>query len=192
MTLIVAWRDPFCMVSDDAETGLFGGKSSTGSKKIRSISDTLAIGLAGHGSSFEEVVKRVRGVLPAASWRSLEMKTQAIIDDINHRTDVHERWVTVVIAGTVGGERDSFDSGPEAARRAGGTALGQPYVFAGSGGVHASAARAIASRWRRKVTGEKLLAMIAEVAAETDYFTEKPFWRIDLVDGVTEPKIWLQ
>jgi hypothetical protein len=49
MTLIVAWRDPFCMVSDDRETPDVAEPRSLGRPKMTLLPRGLAIGLAGPG-----------------------------------------------------------------------------------------------------------------------------------------------
>jgi hypothetical protein len=86
MTLVLAWRDPFCLVSDDVATGLFGGKSSVGAK-IKVISDGLALGTAGYGDFHGEIVELV-GALPVADWTTLARATQEIVDDVTANTQV--------------------------------------------------------------------------------------------------------
>lgn len=100
MTLVLAWRDPFCLVSDDAETGLFGEKRSVG-PKIKVISNGLALGTAGYGDSHEDIVRRV-GALPVADWTKLAMATQEIVDDVNRQYPNPRMQVAVVLARTVG------------------------------------------------------------------------------------------
>jgi hypothetical protein len=194
MTMIVAWRDPFCLVADSRESGAFERRSDVGSKKIAHISYDVVIGLAGPGSALDGIVLEVRRVLPTVGWRDLEAATQNIVGDLNDRTDHLEKMVTVVIAGTIDGRPGLFDSGPCAVARApGDSALEQPCAFAGSGGILANAAHAIASMWRPEVRGEELLIAIVEAAVRGDAsHTKKPIWRVDLGAGVIAPAYeWL-
>jgi hypothetical protein len=111
MTLIVAWRDPFCMVSDDCDLGIWGDKRSAGGKKLRAMSASLALGLAGPGSLLEEMVGTLEPDLAAEEWPILENATRAVVNSINKGTDVPQRWISVVVTGTVGGKRDLFACG---------------------------------------------------------------------------------
>lgn len=195
--MIVAWRDPFCLVADSLESGAFERRSSVGSKKIVEISDDLVLGFAGPSTALPEIEREVRRALPSAgSWDVLEMATQNIVGDVNDRTyclkQSLKEMVTVVIAGTIGGRPGLFDMGPFAVSRAPGqTALSQRFAFAGSGGMCASAARAIASKWRSEVTGEALLITIVEAGAKMDPGqTGNQIWRADL-DGAIKPYPWL-
>jgi hypothetical protein len=194
MTLIVAWRDPFCMVSDDRETPDFAGPRSRGCPKMTILSPGLALGLAGPGDELGNVAAGLQQFLSEQSWPRLEDATWAIVDRINDGIDLLERMVTVVIAGTLGSQRGMFDAGPRAVTRGGpnGLWLDSPWGFAGSGGMYAQVAVQIASRWRPEVVGEGLLRMIADVATDTDTDSAKPIWRIDLADGAVGPYIWLR
>jgi hypothetical protein len=50
VTLIVAWRDPFWLVSDDLETADLNGMTSSSGPKIKRIPDSrLACGISGSG-----------------------------------------------------------------------------------------------------------------------------------------------
>src|SRR5450759_4797800 len=135
MTLILGWRDPFCIVSDDAETDLWGVVSPSGSK-IEAVCAGLAVGVAGPSGALAEVAARLRGALPMASWTALEAFARAMVDDINGRDDIARTNVTAVIAGTVGGERGILSCGPEttAAGWPLGGVLEVPFAAAGTGG----------------------------------------------------------
>lgn len=190
MTMIVAWRDPFCMVSDDLETPMFAKpRVLSAPKKIAMLSQGLALGLAGPGSELGKIVAGLQPFLPEQSWPRLADATQAIVGGINDRIELIERMVTVVIAGTHGGQRGIFDEGPRAATRGGtnGLWLDRPWAFAGSGGVYAQVAIEIAARWRPGVVGDGLLRMITDVATDADKDSAKPIWRIDLGNDVIEP-----
>ena len=63
MTLIVAWRDPFCMVSDDLETSGISQDASSVGPKMEALSERLALGFAGPKDGYRKVVKRVRKLL---------------------------------------------------------------------------------------------------------------------------------
>jgi hypothetical protein len=195
VTLIVAWRDPFCMVSDDLETPFFEKpRALSAPKKMTMLSQGLVLGLAGPGNELDKIVAGLQPFLPEQNWPRLEDATRAIVDGINDRIELIERMVTVVIAGTHGGERGIFDEGPRAVTRGGtdGLWLDRPWAFAGSGGMYAQVGREIASHWRPKVVGEGQLMMIAGVATDLDRDSAKPIWRIDLADGASEPYKWLE
>jgi len=120
VTMIVAWRDPFCLVADDLGTPDFGEPRSVG-PKMRMLSKVLVLGLAGPGNELDNVVAGVQRFPPAPNWRSLTEATDAVVDSINarveaqHRDALH-RMVNVVVAGTVGDLPVILDSGPYAAR----------------------------------------------------------------------------
>jgi hypothetical protein len=194
MTLIVAWRDPFCIVSDDLETPDFAKPRARSAPKMTILSQGLALGLAGPGNELNSIAAGLQPFLSEQSWPRLEDETWAIVDRINNGIDLLERMVTVVIAGTLGSQRGIFDAGPRAVTRGGpnGLWLDRPWGFAGTGGLHANIALSMALRYGPEVKGEDLLRMIADAATDTDPHSEEPIWRIDLEDGATKPYIWLR
>jgi hypothetical protein len=190
MTMIVAWRDPFCLVADSRESGAFERRSSVGWKKIVHLSEELVLGLAGPSTALPEIEKGVLGALPTAgSWADFEYATQDIVGTVNDRTyslkQSLKEMVTIVVAGTIGGQAGLFDMGPFAVgREPRETAETQQFAFAGSGGMCANAARAIASMWRPEIVREDLLRTSVEAAVKMDPGqTGKPIWRVDLGVG---------
>jgi hypothetical protein len=192
MTLILGWRDPFCIVSDDAETDLWGVVSPSGSK-IEAVCAGLAVGVAGPSGALAEVAARLRGALPMASWTALEAFARAMVDDINSRDDIERTNVTAVIAGTVDGARGILSCGPEttAAGWPLGGVLEVPFAAAGTGGRDAVVLALALESVNPEVTGEALLALLCDTVTTIEASCAKPIWRIDLEDGATEPSKWI-
>jgi hypothetical protein len=197
MTLIVAWRDPFCLLSDGMQTTPAMQIQSRSGWKIAHIpGSSLALGLAGPATAttLNMVVREVQQhVLPAAQWDDLCDAARMTVDSINDRPEfVSTQPLTVVIADTIAGVIGIFDS----AARAGiaePRASDRQFAFAGSGGLHAHITKVIASRFCPKVTGEELLITIIEAAIRTDHANSgNPIWRIDLGGGEIKPAYeWL-
>jgi hypothetical protein len=123
----------------------------------------------------------------------LEMRTREFVDALNEPLPDKHKGATVVVAGTFDGSHDLFAWGPESARTGpNDSTLGGQYAFAGSGGLHASIAYQIASRYCPEVRGEALLQMIAEIAADTDPNSGRPIHRIDLDGSTLEPEVWIE
>jgi hypothetical protein len=192
MTLILGWRDPFCIVSDDAETSLFGVVSPSG-RKIEAVSTSLAVGVAGPSGALAEVATRLRGALPMTSWAALEAFARAMVDDINGRDDIERTNVTAVIAGTVDGERGILSCGPEttAAGWPVGGVLEVPFAAAGTGGRDAVVLALALESVKPEVTGEALLALLCGTVTTIEASCALPIWRIDLEDGATEASKWI-
>jgi len=198
--MIVAWRDPFCLVADSLESSSTLGPSSTVLwKKIVPLSDDLVLGFAGPSTALPEIQEKVRSALPTAGdWWALDNAIQDIVGDVNDRTyslkKSLEEAVSIAIAGTIGSRKGLFDMGPLAVGRASGRSPeDQEFAFAGSGGIFANAARALASTWQPKIVGEDLLRTSVEAAVKMDPgHTGKPIWRVDLGVGATKSTyIWL-
>ena len=123
VTLIVAWRDPFCLVADSLESSSTLGPSFTvGWKKIIPLADDLVLGFAGPSTALPEIEEKVRGALPTAGdWWTLLYATQEIVGEVNDRTYSLKKslfeLVTVAIVGTVGSRKGLFDMGPLAMGR---------------------------------------------------------------------------
>ena len=196
MTTIVAWRDPFWLLSDDLETDHAKNEKSSSGPKIKPIpGSALACGISGLGREFGGVIELLAGFLSdAPSWGLLEWRTRAVVDRINEPLPDLHRGVTVVVAGTLDGARDLFAWGSESATRVrpNDSALGLQCAFAGSGGLHANIAHRIASKYWPNVAGEELLRTIAEIAADTDPDSGMPIYRIDLDGPTLEPFVWLK
>jgi hypothetical protein len=192
--MCVAWRDPFCIVSDDLATHDTAGPRSLGRPKMKPLSQGLALGLAGPGDELDKIIAALQPFLAEGRWARLVDETWGIVESINHGIDLVERMVTVVIAGTLGEQTGIFDAGPRATRAGiSGDRLDRRWAFAGSGGIYAHVAQEIAFRWRPKVVGEELLRLIADVATDTDKDSAKPIWRIDLGNDAIEPAYkWLE
>jgi hypothetical protein len=194
--MIVAWRDPFWLVSDGLETDGTWGATSPSGPKIKPIpGSALACGISGLGREFGGVIEQLAGLLSdAPSWGLLEWRTRAVVDSINEPLPDLHRGVTVVVAGTLDGARDLFAWGPESATRVGpnDSALGFQCAFAGSGGLYATIAHQIASSYWPDVAGEALLRTIAEIAADTDPHSGRPIYRIDLDGPTLEPHVWIK
>ncbi len=179
MTTIVAWRDPFCMVSDDRRTSILSEKSSVG-PKMTAFTDRLAIGFAGGEGDFGKIVAEVRK-LPVLDSDTFEMATRTIVDNLNSGKPC-SLIVAMVVAGKIGDEPGIFDAvGPLDMART------RKCAFAGSGGIYASAAKALATRYcrdRDEALGEDLLRTIVEAAVQADEWSAKPIHGIDLGDPV--------
>jgi hypothetical protein len=195
MTLIVAWRDPFWLVADSRATScgpLFSGPKPDPVEKLRAISNELAIGLAGDGDDFNAVIAGLVNE-PATDWATLEAASRKIVTGINRLKDDPLKHASVVIAGTVGGERGMFACGPTAVM-SGADAEGRPTVAcAGTGGLRASIAMLEAKWSQPSVTREELLKHIAREAERTDpRYTARPFYRFDLREKLSgKPKVWV-
>jgi ATP-dependent protease HslVU (ClpYQ) peptidase subunit len=187
LTLIVAWRDPFCMVSDDLETSdVTRVKSSVGPKMAAIADSSLILGFAGPKEDYESIVEQV-SKLPAADWDTFEMATRKIIDDLNEDRSC-KRQATVVVAGMIGGISGIFDSVGMP-----GIARTRKCAFAGSGGIVACAAKGLATRYCRdpdEAMGEELLRTIVEAGGQADEWSGKPIHRIDF-DRLRNPYVWL-
>jgi hypothetical protein len=193
MTLIVAWRDPFCLVGDSlAASPMFAARLPLPAEKIRVVRSTdLAVGMAGPGDDFDEIVAGVSAD-PQTDWTALKLATQEIVSAINAPRAYEPTHVSVVVAGTAGGYRDVFACGPLSGMSEADTAAGRSFAWAGTGGYAASVALEEASQSHPEATGEDLLRMIVCEAVVADpRHSGKPIYRIDLEHGATEPYVWL-
>jgi hypothetical protein len=196
MTMIVACRDPFWLVSDGLESDLVKGGTYASGAKIKAIpSSGLAIGIAGVGSLLDALVADVQSVLDKTpTWHALENATRSIVNDINARPEIPGMGISAVVAGTLAGVQDIFAWGPEAELAgAVGTSLGRHVAVAGTGGLRANVGRTLTSRYCPEVTGEDLLTTMVEVAIQTDEGRSgNPIWRIDLGgDSLAPAYVWL-
>ncbi|MEA2637729.1 MAG: hypothetical protein QOE18_786, partial [Chloroflexota bacterium] len=89
VTKIVAWRDPFCILSDDLGIPDLSEARSVG-PKMRALSDSLVLGLAGPGNELGNVVAGIQRSLPAPDWRSLVNATDEVVDGINDRIEMRD------------------------------------------------------------------------------------------------------
>ena len=197
VTMIIAWRDPFCLVSDGMQTTpAMQIPSASGSKIAPIPASSLALGIAGPATAttLNMVVNEVQQhVLPAAHWDELSDGARETVDRINARPEfVSTQPLTVVIAGTIAGEIGIFDSAASVGI-AEPPASDRQFAFAGSGGLHAHIAKVIASRFCPEATGEELLITLIEAAIRTDPANSgNPIWRINLGEVTIGPAYqWL-
>ena len=102
MTMVVAWRDPLCIVSDDAATSGFGFvRSSVGPKVVR-LSDDVAAGTSGMPTFHSEFLDRVRSLLPTEGWANFEAGVHQILSEINGRSTAPGSGMSAVVVGTIG------------------------------------------------------------------------------------------
>jgi 20S proteasome alpha/beta subunit len=186
MTMIVAWRDPFCLVSDDRRTSIMSEKSSVGPKMV-ALTESIALGFAGFEPDYQTIVAAVRK-LPVEDWDTFEMATRTIVDNLNTGKPC-SLIAAIVVAGMIGDEPGIFDDvGPlEMART-------RKCAFAGSGGIYACAGKALATRYCRdpdEALGEDLLRTIVVAAVQADEWGAKPIHRINL-GGPLLPYRWLE
>lgn len=136
MTCVVGWRDPFCIVADDAATNNWGLKDSVGPVKMRRLADGLVAGLSGGPQFYDELVDRIGKLLPGATWAGLETLVPQILEDIKGRAG--PLAPSVLLIGEYHGGRGILECGPEAPPAWGGsltgTSLSNPYASIGSGG----------------------------------------------------------
>jgi hypothetical protein len=191
MTLIVAWRDPFCLISDSAMTmGVYGTQHQV-PPKIRRLSTTIAAGGSGIDLMQGSLLDRI-GAIEADDWPSMSAQVAAIVNEINGRAHHPIAYVSAVVAGTIRGQRGIIEWGADPREQTPEElASGNTHCTVGTGGQCADIVKAAASWWEPELGGEKLLETMAEVAAKVDIGTSKPIWRIDLEGEVTEPYVWL-
>jgi hypothetical protein len=180
------------MVSDGLQTNdLTHATSSVGPTMAAIPDSSLVIGFAGPEGDFKGIVDEARR-LPSVDWDTFEMDVREIVDNLNEPPNQSPRpcklQVTVVVAGWIGEVKGIFDSvgyPREALRRR--------YAFAGSGGILASAAKALATRYcAEEVVSEDLLKTIVDARAQADDNSGKPIWRIDLDRPIKRAYVWLQ
>jgi 20S proteasome alpha/beta subunit len=186
VTLIVAWRDPFCMVSDALETSITSATSSVG-PKMTAVTESIAIGFAGFEGDYRKIVAEVRK-LPVMDWDTFEMATRTIVDTLNAGKPCN-LIAAIVVAGMIGCEAGIFDAvGPLEMSPT------RMCAFAGSGGTYACAAKALATRYYRDpdaALGEDLLRTIVEAGVQADEWSAKPIHRINLGAPLL-PYKWLE
>ena len=130
MTMVVAWRDPFCLVADSREVDRERCEPlSKPVKKLKLISNELAVGLAGYGLDFTGIVAELTKESPT-DWATLELLTHKIVSGIRLRPDprFHD---SVVVAGTIGSKRHMFACGARAGMVTSGAE--RDFAYAGSG-----------------------------------------------------------
>jgi len=191
MTLLLAWRDPFCLLSDDVATDPQTGLAESVGPKIARISDTMACGTAGFDVLGKEFRQRAAS-LPMANWPIFEQEMRALLDELNGRfPDVPESMrLSCVAAGTIEGVRGIAEWRPGALRVAVGMAVFNEFATGGTGGLVAHVARNLARIWRPGTKGLELLEAMVDAAVRTDAYTKPPIWRIDLEGGASEPQVW--
>jgi hypothetical protein len=163
---------------------LFSGPMPDPVEKLRAISTELAVGLAGDGDDFNAVAAGLVNE-PATDWATLDAASRKIVTGINGPKEDKSKHASLVIAGTVGGERGMFACGP-ASVMGGADAAGRPtFACAGTGGLRASIA-VVEALWSQSLAGEELLEVIVREATRTDpQYTAGPFYRFDLREEVS-------
>jgi hypothetical protein len=160
-------------------------------EKLRAISTKLAFGLAGDGDDFSAVNEGLAGA-SATDWATLEVAARKVLMAINDLKDDPRKHASVVIAGTVGGERGMFACGPLSVMGGADTAGRPTFACAGTGGLRASVAF-IEAKWSRPSVDEDLLkAVVREAARKDPDYTAGPFYRYDLREKLSgAPQVWL-
>jgi hypothetical protein len=192
LTTVIAWRDPFCLISDDAETDPETGTLGSVGPKIFRVSPTLACATSGIAVMAAEFRERLAPILAARDWADAETEFRAAVLDTS---ETHGLLMRAVLAGTIGGVAGIAEFPPAANDAAGqpGTAVLNPYAALGTGAFVALVARSIASRMDPRPEGEELLRLMALAAVDTDRNSALPIWRLDLGTPSDAPAYkWLE
>jgi hypothetical protein len=191
MTLLLGWRDPFCLLSDDVATDPQTGLATSVGPKIAKISEKMACGTAGFDVLGREFRERAVD-LPVTNWPIFEEKMRELLNELNGRfpTLPESMRLSCVAAGTIEGTRGIAEWQPNARAMPVGLAFLNEFATGGTGGRVAHVTLNVARLWRPEAKGADLLKLMVEAAVRTDAYTKPPIWRIDLEGGASEPQIW--
>jgi hypothetical protein len=191
MTTVIAWRDPFCVVSDDASTNVETGTLVSVGPKVFRISRTMAFAVSGVGEQAAEFQRRVDPVIAATTWPEAETAFRQTVMDTTTATLLPFH---AILCGSIQGVRGIAEFPPKAGEVTGlpGSAVLNPYAALGSGGYVAHVAKAIASRMKPPPTGEALLRLMALAGIDADRGSGPPVWRLDLESESDDPPyVWI-